>query len=255
LQGDKRRHLPPFIFPVTTESQPEFKPSFMPPGIGSRAARRLIVFPFAGMLVLAVVFSLLLGANLYTYYRLSDESPIAELQFARLDDGRYEATIAYGDFCSPERYTLDGDQWRLDARFLKWRPWANLLGFDSLYRIERLGGRYRSIETENTARHQVHALHPPDGIDLVALLARYGGRFSPVDTLYGSSVYEDMDPRYVYRVFRSQSGLLARMTEAPTARHTAGVTTIEITRSCAQSPGPFARGRRFLERLLGKAGG
>ena len=64
-----------------------------------------------------------------------------------------------------------------------------------------------------------------------------------------------MDPRYVYRVFRSQSGLLARKTELPSARvNTAGVTTIEITRSCAQLPGPFVRVRRFLESLMDYAG-
>jgi hypothetical protein len=213
--------------------------------------RRLIVFPFAGMLLLAMLFALLLAANLHTYYRLSNESPIAELQFVRIDDGRYEAIISYGDFCTANRYTLYGDQWRLDARFLKWRPWANLLGFDSLYRIERLSGRYREIDSENIRRHEAHTLRPQDGLDLVAVLAKYTGWFSPVDTLYGSSVYEDMDPRYVYTVFRSQSGLLVRKAEPPTVRHTHGMTTIEINRSCAQSPGPIARAHRFLERLLG----
>jgi len=217
--------------------------------------KRLIVFPFAGMPMFAVVFALMLAANLHTYYRLSDESPIAELQFARTDDGRFEAVISYGDFCNPERYTLYGDQWRLDARFLKWRPWANLLGFDSLYRIERLGGRYRDVGRENTEPHEAHTLHPQDGVDLVALLAKYSGRFSPVDTLYGSSVYEDMDPQYVYRVFRSQSGLLARKAAPSSARHAVGMTTIEITRSCAESPGPFVKARRVLQRLLGQPGG
>lgn len=214
--------------------------------------RRLISFSFASVLLLVVLFTLLLAANLHTYYRLSDESPIAELQFVRIDDGRYEAIISYGDFCTANRYTLYGDQWRLDARFLKWRPWANLLGFDSLYRIERLGGRYREVDSENTRRHEAHTLRPQGGVDLVAVLAKYTGWFSPVDTLYGSSVYEDMDPGYVYRVFRSQSGLLVRKAEPPTVQHTGGMATIEINRSCAQqSPGPIARARRFLERLLG----
>jgi len=216
--------------------------------------RHLIVLPFTGILLLAVGFALLLAANLYTYHRLSDESPIAELQFARLGDDRYEAIIAYGDFCTTERYTLFGDQWRLDARFLKWRPWANLLGFDSLYRIERLGGRYRDIERENTQPHDAHTLHPRDGVDLVALMARYTGRFSPVDTLYGSSVYEDMDPRHVYRVYRSQSGLLVRKAEPASARLGTGVTTIEITRSCAQPPGGLTRAFRSLKRALGLTG-
>jgi hypothetical protein len=212
--------------------------------------KRVILFPFIGMLLLAGLFALMLAANLYTYYRLSDESPIAELEFVMTGEGRYEAIISYGDFCNPARYPLYGDQWRLDALFLKWRSWANLLGFDSLYRIERLGGRYRDVDRENSEAHEAHTLHPQGGVDLVAALASYGGRFSPVDTLYGSSVYEDMNPHYLYRVYRSQSGLLVRKAARSGARSAGDVTTIEINRSCAESPGPYRRAVRYLQRLL-----
>ncbi len=213
--------------------------------------KRVILFPFIAMLLLAGLFALMLAANLHTFYRLSDESPIAELQFVMTGNSRYEAIISYGDFCNPEHYSLYGDQWRLDALFLKWRSWANLLGFDSLYRIERLGGRYRNIDGENSEPHESHTLHPQGGVDLVAVLASYGGRFSPVDTLYGSSVYEDMNPQYVYRVYRSQSGLLVRKAARPGASSAGGVTTIEINKSCAGSPGLFRRAMRYLERSLG----
>ena len=139
-----------------------------------------------------------------------DEAPIAELTFVKSGPQRYQATIRHGDFCEAGQYVLYGDQWRLDAQFLKWRAWANLLGMDSMYRIERLGGRYREVAAENASLPQVHALHDRSGIDLPGLLARYEGPFSPVDTLYGSSVYHDMDPAYIYRVYRGQSGLLVR---------------------------------------------
>jgi hypothetical protein len=104
-------------------------------------------------------------------------------------------------FCKPEHYTLVGDQWRLDALFLKWRPWTNLLGLDSMCRIERLGGRYRDTAEENTRPRRAYELHPEQDIDLATMIARYTGWFSPVDTLYGSSVYDDMDEAFVYRVY------------------------------------------------------
>ena len=216
--------------------------------------KRLFLLPLAVMLLLAALVGLLLAANLHSYYRLSDESLIAELQFVRTGDGRYDAIIAYGDFCNPERYALYGDHWRLDARFLKWSPWANLLGFDSLYRVERLSGRYREIDRENAGPREAHALHPRDGVDLVAVLAKYGGRFSPVDTLYGSSVYDEMNPDQVYRVYRSQSGLLVRHAPRPTADRSDGVTTIEITRSCAPQADSYDTARRHLKRLLDTGG-
>jgi hypothetical protein len=211
--------------------------------------KRLILLPVTGTLLVIAGFGLLLLSNLYTFHRLTDESPIAELRFAGIDAGVYQATIVYGDFCSPERYTLYGDQWRLDAMFLKWHGWANLLGMDSMYRIERLGGRYRDVEEENASTPLTYTLHGDSIIDLAGVLADYEGPLSPVDTLYGSSVYAEMDPAQVYRVYRSQSGLLVR--RLPVTGDSAGDAplTIEINKSCAGSPGLLERASRHAVAL------
>ena len=194
--------------------------------------KRLIKFPLYGLLLFAGLFVLLLGSNLHTWHRLTSESPIAELAFRQTGPREYEATIAYGDFCTAETYRLVGEQWRLDAQFLKWHPWANLLGFDAMYRIERLGGRYRAVGDENTEPHQAHALHSSELPDLTEILGRYRGRLSPVDTLYGSSVYESMDERYIYRVYRGQSGLLVRKQLKDGNAATGGGITISIDTAC-----------------------
>ena len=193
--------------------------------------KRLITLPFYGFILVACLFVVLLGSNLHTWHRLTSESPIAELTFEKTGPREYAATIAYGDFCTAETYRLVGEHWRLDAQFLKWRPWANILGFDAMYRIERLGGRYREVSDENTAPHMAHALHSSNLPDLTEIMGRYEGRFSPVDTLYGSSVYEAMDEQHVFRVYRGQSGLLVR--KAPLAG-VAGGFTIPINTACNQ---------------------
>lgn len=205
--------------------------------------KRLILFPLGGTTLLLVVFVLLFASNLYTYHRLSDEAPIAELRFRRLAPQQYLATIAYGDFCQDEQYTLYGDQWRLDAQFLKWRPWANLLGFDALYRIERLGGRYQSLVQENSAPHLSHRLSPKQRLDLPEVLARHEGVLSPVDTLYGSSVYDGMDENMLFRVYRGQSGLLVRKVPGPELSEADGL-TIDIHKPCEPEP-------VLLERIRG----
>jgi hypothetical protein len=202
--------------------------------------KRLILFPLGGTTLLLVVFVLLFASNLYTYHRLTDEAPIAELRFRRLAPQQYLATIAYGDFCRDEQYTLYGDQWRLDAQFLKWRPWANLLGFDALYRIERLGGRYRTLVQENSAPHLSHRLYPEQRLDLPEVLARYEGMLSPVDTLFGSSVYDSMDENMLFRVYRGQSGLLVRRVPGPELRETDGL-TIDIHKPCEPEPALMER--------------
>jgi hypothetical protein len=202
--------------------------------------KRLILFPLGGMTLLAGVLALLLASNLYTYHRLTSEAPIAELHFRKVAPQQYTATIAYGDFCHEQQYTLYGDQWRLDAQFLKWRSWANLLGFDALYRIERLDGRYRSLEHENFATHLAHRLHPAQRVDLPAVLARYAGLLSPVDTLYGSSVYDSMEENVLFRVYRGQSGLLVRRVPGPEGPMPAGL-TIDIHKACGQESGLLQR--------------
>lgn len=194
--------------------------------------KRLILFPLYGLLLVAGLSVLLLASNLRTYYRLTDEAPIAELTFRKTGFREYEATIAYGDFCTAEHYRLYGNQWRLDARFLKWRPWANLLGFDAMVRIERLSGRYQDVTDDNTGQHHAHALHSTDLPDLTVMLDRYGGRWSPVDTLYGSSVYDSMDERSVYRIYRGQSGLLVRKQPLFDSAAHGGGFTIPIDTAC-----------------------
>ena len=212
--------------------------------------KRIILLPFTATLLVVAGAGLLLLSNLYTFHRLTDESPIAELRFARSGPGEYQTIIAYGDFCTPERYRLHGDQWRLDAMFLKWRAWANLLGLDSMYRIERLGGRYHEVSDENAAMPQTYALHGDSVIDLAGILADYEGRFSPVDTLYGSSVYAEMDPAFIYQVYRGQSGLLVRKVPVADSETGGGTLTIEINKSCAGSPGLLEMASRHAVKFV-----
>jgi hypothetical protein len=201
--------------------------------------KRILLFPLVGLLFVAGTVLLLVGSNLYTFHRLTDESPIAELRFRKTGLQEYEATIASGDFCHPEKHLLYGDQWRMDAQFLKWRSWANLLGFDSMYRIERLAGRYLDVQEENTGRHLSYNLYPEEQLDLLFIMDSYNGRLSPVDTLYGSSVYDVMQEDVLYRVYRTQSGLLVRKT-AQVDLDSAGL-TIEINKACGAEPGWFRR--------------
>jgi hypothetical protein len=212
--------------------------------------KRTIVLPFISAFLAVGLIVLLVGANIYTFHRLTDEAPVAELTFVEIGPEHYQATIHYGDFCEAEQYILYGNQWRLDARFLKWRSWANLFGLDAMYRIERLGGRYRGVSDENSRQRSAYKLYKAPHIDLASVLQDYNGIFSPVDTLYGSSVYEDMNEDFRYRVYRSQSGLLVRKEHL-----TAGnIITIEINSACASRTGLLSGIAGYTERFFQAAG-
>ena len=161
------------------------------------------------VLFLAAVGVGLLGVNLLTYHRLTREQPALEAQFKRAGDERYAALLTYPTG-ETQQLALSGDEWQVDARVLKWRPFANLLGFDTAYRLERISGRYTDIARERDQERTVYALNPPDRVDVWTVL-RTWRRYVPwADALYGSAVYVPMSDGARYQVVVSQSGLVAR---------------------------------------------
>lgn len=159
---------------------------------------------------------LILG-NLYTYKRLTDEEPIAQLAFTPINSQEFDASLRLGNFCEEETYKIYGDEWRIDAQFLKWKSWAALFGVNPLYRIERLSGRYSEIQDENSKHHSAHEIKPITTLNLSKLAENYDHKFPFLDTVYGSSAYEKMKAETIFTVFRTQSGILIREQAKSTA--------------------------------------
>ncbi|MDB6082287.1 MAG: hypothetical protein JWN43_168 [Gammaproteobacteria bacterium] len=160
-------------------------------------------------LLLIAACAILIGTSLRTYQRLSAEQPAGELQLTRIGYHQFNGVFTYP---SGERanFALRGDEWQIDARVLKWHVLANILGFDTAYRLDRIGGRYTSVDDERTLPRTVYPLNPPDRLDLWELVHRYDSRLPWVDALYGSSTYLPMADGALYEIKISQSGLLAR---------------------------------------------
>lgn len=159
--------------------------------------------------LLATVCAVLVGTNLRTYERLSYEQPAGELQFTKDADRQFDAVLSYPD---GERasYLLRGDEWQVDARVLKWHAFANLIGFDAAYRLERISGRYARVEDERSLPRTVYDLHAPSRIDPWELVHRYRSWVPWLDALYGSATFLPMADGALYEIKVSQSGLVAR---------------------------------------------
>jgi hypothetical protein len=161
------------------------------------------------IIVLGVVCAALIGLNLRTYQRLSFEQPAGELQLTRTGDRQYNGVLAYP---SGERasFALRGDEWQIDARMLKWTTFANLVGFDAAYRLERISGRYANIDDERSQPRTVYELASPGRIDPWELVHRYRSWLPWVDAMYGSATYLPMSDGALYEIKVSQNGLVAR---------------------------------------------
>ncbi len=170
---------------------------------GGSVVLSIALLGFAGLIFVV-------GTNLHTYARLTYEQPLAELLFQANGPQRFRATISRIPSGDMQVFMLNGDEWQLDARVLKWRGWANLLGLDAQYRLERLSGRYRTIEQERTAVRSVYGLSDNPGIDLWTVAQDYPEWLPFVDSVYGSATYLPMADGARYRVSLTQSGLIAR---------------------------------------------
>jgi hypothetical protein len=164
----------------------------------------------------ALLISLAVGivgvlANLYTYQQLTREQAVGNIHFVRWGTQQYVATLTLADNTAvPLEFSLLGDEAQLDARILKWKGVGNLLGFETLYRLERLGGRYRNVADETGKERTVYALAENPGIEIWSLINQYQQWMPWVDATYGNAVYLPMAHDAVYAISMSNSGLVVR---------------------------------------------
>lgn len=210
-----------------------------------RATLRFLFFMVVLLGVLAVV---LLSATVYTYNRLTAETLIAELRFERTGEREYLARLRTGDGCTERVLPLHGEQWRVDAEFLKWKYWALLLGLDSQYRLDRLEGRYRTAAEQNSEAKLAHDIADDTAIDIVALAGSLGRFNFLLDATYGSSTYQDIDVSRVHYVYRTTTGIITRSEPLPPLPAAGEPLPVNIVRACGAEPSAWRRFTAWIDR-------
>ena len=162
-------------------------------------------------LLLLALLLLSIASNFYNYDRLTHERPVAELQFNQVDTQEYELKIIFNNNSETKHYLINGDEWQIDARIIKWHGWAQLLGMDTLYRLERLSGRYTDIEDEMRKERTIYGLiKSADEMDYWKIIRDYKKWLPWIDAYYGSSTYLPMADNAEYLLSITQTGLIAR---------------------------------------------
>lgn len=162
------------------------------------------------LLLLLVAGTLgLLAVGLNGYRSLTAESTAATVEIAQEAEQRFTALFTFPDG-EQRSYRLAGDELYVDARILKWHPRANLLGIRTGYELDRVAGRYQSLDDEQTSPRTVYSLARERPVDVFALVRRYEFLEGLVDAEYGSATFTRIRDggKYVVRV--STSGLLIR---------------------------------------------
>ena len=166
-------------------------------------------FLTGGFVIAIAAVAALLAMNLYTYARLTHEQQAARVSIRQLGERQYVLTVETRR-APPRHFQVNGDEWQIDARVLKWRALGNMLGFDTVYRFERLSGRYADVTQERGAKRTVHPLAEDPGLDLWSLIRKHHDYVPLADALYGSAIYVPMAEGAEYMVTVSTSGLVVR---------------------------------------------
>ena len=98
--------------------------------------------------LLMLSISLLFGVitiSLHGYSALTREELAASVEIIPLDEQLFTAILTFPDG-SEKQFILAGDEFYIDAHILKWKSIANLLGLHTLYELNRIAGRYKTLK-------------------------------------------------------------------------------------------------------------
>lgn len=165
---------------------------------------RLVLSILPTLLIISIVCNFILaGLLVLTYKNLTKEVLIASVTFVK--DGNtnneYIATLLDYEGDKIGEYKIYGDQWRIDATFIKMEYMANVIGIDSKYTLDRFEGRYKDINQQNKELKKSYQLEDKN------LVENFSWFF---DVTYGSSTYTDIKLDTNYTILKSQTGLLVR---------------------------------------------
>jgi len=161
------------------------------------------------------------GLNLQTYKRLTYERPVAQVTFDAVagEAGAYRVNVALaeGDSfqclaanASRSDCIVRGDEFSMGARVITFEPMANMLGYDSVYRLEYMEGRMnRRYNTSSVSEATSNglALSENPGLDVFALAREQGERVGVKGSQFGSAVYAPMADGLAYDIVITQQAL------------------------------------------------
>lgn len=166
----------------------------------------------AGILFFVVAICVfILALDLASYDELLVEKPIASISFEKQGEQHYVANLSFYTDKDAQSFELYGDQWQIDARVIRWTGLVSMLGAKPGFKLDRISGRYYSLEDERRKKRSVHELTEDERFVDVWKILKNSGDFLPgIDAEYGSAAYLPMSNAASYELSLSHTGLTAR---------------------------------------------
>ena len=170
-----------------------------------------VVMSFTFALLLLCLAGLFATISIATqgYRALTREDLAAVVKTEPAGPGQFNARFRLSDG-REAAFRLSGDELYVDAHILKWKPAANFFGLHTAYELDRVAGRYKKIEDEQTKPRTVFVLSQKKPIDMFTLRQRFP-LFRPLlDAEYGSGTFMAVPQAAEWEIRVSITGLLIR---------------------------------------------
>ncbi len=151
------------------------------------------------------------GLNLSTYKRLTVEKDVAQISFDKVagTDNEYTAHITLGEAESFSETGFIGDEFQMSARVIRFSPMEQLLGYDSIYRLEviesRFADRFDSAGVSQATSYGKR-LYGPSQVDVYGVLANFTGEKSTDLILDDDNQSEEDAPLFSVGPLKSKDG-------------------------------------------------
>lgn len=143
--------------------------------------------------------------EIQSFKQMNAEKQLATIKMVQKGAQQFEVEFNRNSGQS-ETFNIQGDMWQLDAKVITWEGWLTLFGLKPGYRMERISGRYRSIEDERNKPRTVFEFKnslSPGAVNV--------GEFIPgINYRFGNAVYMPMIDGALFEVLITSKGISAK---------------------------------------------
>jgi len=143
------------------------------------------------------------------YQAFTKEQLIATIHITPVGQQRFSATLHY-EKGGQDAFELEGDEIQVDAKIIKWKSLANLLGLHTQYELDRISGRFRDADQARRTFPSIQTLSEKSDLDLTKLRIQYESLSFLLDAEYGSASFLPANESSTYYLYVSTTGLLMR---------------------------------------------
>jgi len=173
------------------------------------ALKKLSAFLLFAFVTLTISFFLI---GTHGYRALVKEDAIATITVSPTGEQKFHARMDFPDG-THQVFSINGDELMVDAYVLKWKPWVNILGLHTAYRLDRIRGRFQDIDEERNQPQSIYAINAKSGKGIAQWREDYQFLSLLLDVEHGSASFVSANQKKKFQLAVTTNGLLIRPVE------------------------------------------